>query len=183
MAENIPAEDPAQHISTDNETFQAISTEIIAMSEADQAMRKSGTWDASIDVKHTARLRQIVADIGWPTISKVGQQASLMAWLLVQHADHDRDFQRTCLALMRAQSGGEVSPQNIAYLEDRVRVGAGRPQLYGTQFHTNQQGDLEPLPIEDQEQVDIRRAQVGLSTLAEYASLIQMGSKSKKKSN
>ena len=158
---------------TNNEAFETFGDEIITMSEADQAMRKSGTWGASIDVKHTARMQQIVTDIGWPTISKVGKRASQMAWLLAQHADHDGDFQRACLALMRAQPSGEVSPQNIAYLEDRVRVGEGRPQLYGTQFHTNKQGDLEPLPIEDQEQVDARRADAGLGTLAEYAAIMQ----------
>jgi hypothetical protein len=118
-------------------------------------------------------MQQIVADSGWPTISKVGQHASHMAWLLVQHADHDRDFQRSCLALMRAQLVGEVNPQDIAYLEDRVRVGEGRPQLYGTQFHTNEQGELEPYPIEDQNQVDTRRAEVGLSSLAEYAAMMR----------
>jgi len=160
-------------MSNSNEAFESIGNEIIAMSEADQAMRRSKTWDASIDVKHTARMQQIVADIGWPTISKVGERASQMAWLLVQHADHDRDFQRACLALMRAQAAGEVSPQNIAYLEDRVRVGEGRPQLYGTQFHANAQGELEPFPIENQEQVDTRRAEVGLGTLAEYTATMQ----------
>ncbi len=155
-------------VSGKNNTFQAISAEIIAMSEADQAMRKSGVWDASVDVRNTARIRQIIAEIGWPTISKVGKQAAQMAWLLVQHAGHDRDFQRACLALMRAQPSGEVDARNIAYLEDRVRVGEGRPQLYGTQFHASDQGALEPFPIEDQDQVDARRAEVGLGTLADY---------------
>ncbi len=156
-----------------NDTFQAISAEMIAMSEADQAMRKSSVWDTSIDVRNTARMRQIVAEIGWPTISKVGKQAAQMAWLLVQHAGHDRDFQRTCLALMRAQPAGEVDARNIAYLEDRVRVSEGRPQLYGTQFHASEQGVLEPFPIEDQDQVDTRRAEVGLGTLAEYTANIR----------
>lgn len=160
-------------MSTSNESFQALGAEIIAMSEADQAMRKSKVWDASVDERNTARMRQIVAEIGWPTISKVGPQASQMAWLLVQHADRDRDFQRACLALMRAQPAGEVDVSTIAYLEDRVRIGEGRPQLYGTQFHANEQGELEPFPIEDQEQVDARRAEVGLGTLAEYADQMQ----------
>jgi hypothetical protein len=168
-------------IDKNEEALRELGAEIVAMSKADQAMRKSRTWDASIDVKHTARMHQIVAAIGWPTISKVGQQASHMAWLLVQHADHDRDFQRACLALMRAQPAAEVNPQNIAYLEDRVRIGEGRPQLFGTQFHTNKQGELEPLPIENPEQVDARRTAIGLSTLAEYAPLMQTESKAKQK--
>lgn len=150
------------------EQLQAIATEIIAMSERDQAMRKSGQWDASIDVANTARMREIVDQIGWPTVSKVGAQASSSAWLLVQHADHDHAFQRRCLALMQSQSAGEVKLSHIAYLEDRVRVGEGQPQLYGTQFYTNEHGNFGPSPIEDPGNVDLRRAAVGLSPLVEY---------------
>src|SRR5258708_30361017 len=127
-----------ERMSMSKEHVQAIVSEILTMSEADQHMRKSGEWDASLDVKHTERMRQIVAEMGWPSISKVGAAASRQAWLLVQHADHDREFQRMCLALMKAQPTEEVHVQDIAYLEDRVRVGDGRPQLYGTQFCTNE---------------------------------------------
>jgi len=165
-------------MSTQKETLQALGDEILTMSEADQAMRTSGVWDSSLDKKHTLRMQQIVAAIGWPTISKVGERASQMAWLLVQHADHDRVFQQACLALMKAQPAEEVNMRNIAYLEDRVCVGEGRPQRYGTQFRTNEQGDLEPFPIEDREQVDARRAELGLSSLAEYALRLQSSRKS-----
>lgn len=150
------------------EQLQAIATELIAMSERDQAMRKSGQWDASIDIANTARMREIVDQIGWPTVSKVGVQPSSCAWLLVQHADHDRTFQKQCLALMQAQSDGEVKLPHIAYLEDRVRVGEGQPQLYGTQFYTDEQGRFGPSPIEDPDSIDLRRASMGLRPLAEY---------------
>ena len=149
-----------------DQSHQAIADEIIAMSEADQAMRNSETWDESIDVKNTQRMKEIIAAIGWPTISKVGSQASFMAWLLIQHADRDNEFQQFCLALMKAEPANEVERQNIAYLEDRVRVHQNQPQIYGTQFYTNEQGELAPSPIEDPENVDKRRAEVGLGTLA-----------------
>jgi hypothetical protein len=63
------------------------------MSEVDQKMRKSEQWDSSIDLANTQRMKEIVEQMGWPTRSKVGGHASEMAWLLVQHADHDRAFQ------------------------------------------------------------------------------------------
>jgi len=139
------------------------------MSEADQQMRKSGQWDSSIDVANTQRMKEIVEQMGWPTRSKVGGHASEMAWLLVQHADLDHDFQRMCLELMQAQAAGEVSPGNIAYLEDRVRVGERRLQLYGTQFFVDETGILGPKPIEDADHVDERRQAVGLQPLSDYA--------------
>ncbi len=151
------------------DAFKAIADEIMKMSEVDQKMRKSGQWDSSIDVENTQRMKEIVEQIGWPTRSKVGRHASESAWLLVQHADHDRAFQKMCLDLMKAQSAGEVSPANIAYLEDRVRVGEGRPQLYGTQFYADEAGHVGPKPIEDPDNVDERRKAVGLQPLSEYA--------------
>src|SRR5260370_27596485 len=74
------------------------------------------------------------------TRSTVGKYASESAWLLVQHADHDLAFQKMCLDLMKAQAAGEVSPANMACLEDRGRVGEGRPQFYGTQFYADEAG-------------------------------------------
>lgn len=43
----------------------------------------------------------------------------------------------------------------------------GRPQRYGTQF-TQVAGDLAPSPIEDPDDLDERRAAVGLPPFAEY---------------
>ena len=107
------------------------------MADEDQRMRREASagarsLDPSVDERNTRRMRTIVSEIGWPTVSKVGTQAEHMAWLLVQHAEHE--FQKECLALMEREPPHEVCPQHVAYLEDRVRVREGRPQRYGTQL-------------------------------------------------
>jgi hypothetical protein len=153
--------------------WQAIAAEIISMSEADQQMRMSRVWDSTVDVRNTRRMKVIVQQMGWPTRAKVGAEASHRAWLLVQHADHDRQFQEYCLALMKAQGSNEVSAADIAYLEDRVRVKSGQPQLYATQFYVDAAGAFGPGPIEDRDNVDERRKAVGLVSLAEYMTVMQ----------
>jgi hypothetical protein len=145
----------------------AIASEILAMAERDQAMRRSGSYDPAVDRDNTERMKTIVAAIGWPTRSKVGEIAEHAAWLLTQHADHDRAFQRSCLALMSAEPPTEVCARHLAYLEDRIRVAEERPQRYGTQFRQSC-GALEPAPIEDVEHLDERRAAVGLEPFAAY---------------
>jgi hypothetical protein len=149
----------------------AIAAELVQMSDDDQVMRrKMQTTHAelsSVDARNTQRLREIVAEIGWPTRSKVGEQAEHLAWLLVQHADRDVAFQRQCLALMEAESAVEVCPRHRAYLKDRIRLAEGRLQRYGTQLRMTDHG-LEPAPIEDPEGVDDRRHGVGLEPIAEY---------------
>ena len=84
---------------------------------------------------------------------------------MAQHADLDQDFQQHALSLMRDLPESEVNPRNVAYLEDRVRVGQGRPQFYGTQGKI-ECGIVKAFPIEDKAGVDRRRAALGMSTVA-----------------
>lgn len=153
-------------------TNPKLRTKLMAMAKADQTMRvnaieKGAAWDSSLDKKHTQQLKQIIAQYGWPTIGMVGGEASNDAWLIAQHADHDLPFQKECLALLKALPPGEVSPHNIAYLEDRILVAEHKPQMYGTQFQGTGK-DLKPQPIEDEIHIDERRKAMQLGTLAEY---------------
>jgi hypothetical protein len=120
------------------------------------------------DNENTLWLKQVVETCGWPTRTFAGTDGASAAWLLIQHADAEPLFQRKCLDLMVKLPRGEVSQQDIAYLTDRVLLAEGKKQIYGTQF-TRETGELKPRPIEDQSNVDKRRAEVGLLPLAEYA--------------
>lgn len=149
--------------------FPKITVEIEAMIKIDQDMREKnllehGTWDDTVDAKNTERMKEIVAEIGWPTVSKVGEDVSHKAWLLIQHADRDVEFQKTCLTLMKQEPNGELNLTDIAMLEDRVRVNSGQQQLYGTQFQQID-GEYKPRPIENEANVNERRKQMNLDTL------------------
>jgi hypothetical protein len=78
--------------------------------------------------------------------------------------------------LKKALQDGDVSGQNYALLLDRVLVGEGKPQLYGTQaLPFVQWTEQEPklAPIEDEKNVDERRQKVGLPSLDEYRKLLK----------
>lgn len=126
-----------------------------------------------IDEKNTARLKALVAEHGWLGKSLVGEDGAHAAWLLVQHADKDRTFQKDCLEKMKEGfKGGEVSGKDLAYLVDRVAVAEKKKQIYGTQFQ-GKSGNMKPQPIEDEQHVDERRRSVGLSTMGEYEKQMQ----------
>lgn len=159
-----------------SEIYTIVANELLRMAEIDQTMRQRAMeghpWDAAVDAANTSRMKELVAVYGWPTITNVGREASQAAWLLVQHADHDPDFQAHCLALMKQLAPGDVSPVDIAYLEDRVRVHSGQPQRYGTQFY--RAGDtFGPRPIEDWSLLDERRAAAGLQPFAAYRAIME----------
>lgn len=160
---------------TSKKQFEAIAAELKAMYEEDQMMRrqylsdrKNQKWDDSIDLRNTKRLQEIIEDIGWPSISKVGDEGAMHAWLLAQHADHNPQFQKRCLALMKDESKDDVDTQDIAFLEDRIAVGEGRPQLYGTQFYEDSDGQTKPRPILDPKNIEKRRKEMGLDSFEEY---------------
>lgn len=122
----------------------------------------------SVDKNNTDWLKQVVQQHGWTGKSLVGVDGAHAAWLLVQHADHDVNFQKQCLLLMeKAVKSGEADGKDFAFLTDRVRTGEGKLQLYGTQMMLKDGGKYVPLPIEDESNVDKRRAEIGLPPLAE----------------
>ncbi len=133
-----------------------------------ETVKKAG----DVDRKHQARLKEIIVKYGWPGLNMVGKDASQSAWLIAQHADMDPALQKKCLELMKAAPKGEVDPSNVAYLTDRVLIGEKKKQLYGTQL-VGKNGVLEPQPIEDEANVDKRRAEVGLPPLADYLKIAQ----------
>ncbi len=147
---------------------QALHDELIGMFERDQAGRTGGA-DHAGDVVRTTRLAEILDEHGWPTYDLVGEDGEDAAWTIAQHADHDPDFQRRALGLLRtAVAAGQASPGNLAYLADRVAVGAGEPQTYGTQVGCGPDGPAPATPLADAAAVDNLRAEVGLPPLADY---------------
>ncbi|WP_109210268.1 MULTISPECIES: DUF6624 domain-containing protein [Microbacterium] len=146
----------------------ALSAELLTMLAQDQADRHTGDGEGT-DEERTERLREIIEAHGWPTYSLVGEEAEDAAWAIAQHSDHDPAFQREALEWLRvAVENGDASGGNLAYLTDRVAVGAGDPQTYGTQIGCGDDGPSPATPIADEATVDERRAGVGLPPLADY---------------
>ncbi|MEE8169278.1 MAG: DUF6624 domain-containing protein, partial [Phycisphaerae bacterium] len=151
----------------------SLRAELLKRMREDQRIRTTPSpnmreW-RRIDADNTAFMKSVIEKHGWPCKSLVGADGAQAAFLLVQHAAADPDFQKTCLKLLTiAVKHKEASAAHMAYLTDRVLVMDGKPQRYGTQFHTVD-GESKPLPIEDEPNVDARRNEVGLPPLEDYA--------------
>ena len=155
---------------------------LIALGQADQATRDAPGIGDSIrdpgfvrrmnqgDSANAAALMAIVRRYGWPTRRLVGAAASHMAFLIAQH---NPAIQHEALRLMQTAPSGEVSPTDVAMLEDRVRVSDSLPQRYGTQLSMTGTGPARFAPIEDPEHLDARRARAGLPPLAVYMCMMR----------
>jgi hypothetical protein len=131
---------------------------------------------AAVHEKNALRLREIMAQIGWPTERVVGKRAAEAAWLIAQHAIAHPQFQRSCLEFLAMAAREQLVPAwQPAMLEDRIRVFEGRPQLYGTQLEPDEHGNMRPHTIEDPKGVDERRRAVSLEPLAEVLARTNRG--------
>ena len=161
-------------------TNEALGAELLRMADEDRRAReelllagrlpRDGYSPAMREVheRNNARMREIVAAHGWPGRRLVGDGAGAAAWLVVQHAMLDPEFQSACLPLLEAAvCEGDAPAWQFAYLLDRVRLARGEPQAYGTQYVPVEGGKSVPWEIEDPAGVDARRRAAGLSTLAE----------------
>lgn len=132
--------------------------------QGDSAARAMDLVDAPL----LARLREIVALRGWPGRPLVADDGAHAAWLIIQHAP--ADVQRSLLPLIRsAITRGEGRLGDLALIEDRVLVAAGKPQLYGSQMRYSSTGGAPMLDsLVRPECVDLRRSAMGLDPLADY---------------
>lgn len=135
--------------------------------------RKSKEWDelAKKITHHDSVNEKTVTDIldkhGWLGPDVVGANGNTALFLVIQHADIG--VQQKYLPMMReAVKNKKAKPSSLALLEDRVALGTGGKQIYGSQVNRDDNGVYYVMELEDPEHVDERRAQVGLPPLGEY---------------
>ena len=148
--------------------------ELLEMKKKDQDARTEALPGGSryiylIQKQNLTRLKEIVAQVGWPTTSMVGTDGSEAAWLLVQHADSEPAFQLQVLTTLEPLvRTGDISPKDYAYLYDRTHT----PQRYGTQGECDAGAVWHPRAIESGGEVDQRRAAIGLPPMRDYTGLM-----------
>lgn len=171
-----------------------IAATIIALKEEDLQLRDQLAQNGQLgegyheEMKNlhnrNARILDDIIDaIGYPTIDKVGKEASEAAWLVIQHSIGQPGFMRKCAALLEEAVRKHLAdPKNLAYLTDRIAVLEGKQQLYGTQFDWDENGELNPVLIDDLSQVNQRRKSIGLNTLEEQTEIIRRQAKEENQS-
>lgn len=114
------------------------------------------------------KVKSLLDKYGWLGPEIVSIQGNQTLFLVIQHSD--QQTQEKYLPMMReAVKEGKAQGNSLALLEDRVALGQGKKQIYGSQIGRNNETKLYyVLPLSDPENVDKRRAEVGLQPLAEY---------------
>ncbi len=163
-----------------------LKTEIEKIGELDQKYRimmdsvaKKHGWDSKqmdelwmkqseLDSLNLLRVEEIIAKYGYPGKSLVGNESSTV-FFVIQHSDSE--IQEKYLPILKESADkGELSWSSLALLIDRIKTSKGEKQTYGSQLSVNYEtNQYEFFPIEDEINVNKRRAEVGLCPLKKYA--------------
>ncbi|WP_415325544.1 DUF6624 domain-containing protein [Chryseobacterium sp. MMS23-Vi53] len=114
------------------------------------------------------KVKKILDEKGWVGKDKVGAQANSTLFLVIQHSD--LETQKKYLPMMKeAVKKGNASSASLALLIDRIEIREGRKQIYGSQIGINKNNSTYyVLPLIDPDNVDKRRAEVGLDPISDY---------------
>jgi hypothetical protein len=125
------------------------------------------------DSVNLIKVTSILDKHGWLGADVIGTEGNQALFLVIQHAD--LATQQKYLPMMQAAvKNRKASPGSLALLEDRVALRTGKKQIYGSQVGMDDAGKPYVMPLEDPDNVDKRRAEVGLRPLADYVNNWQM---------
>jgi len=113
-------------------------------------------------------LHKVLDKYGWPGIKEVEIEGADAAWYIAQNAIALPNTMRYALSLLKTAVINNNAPAwHLAFLEDAILFFEGKPQIYGTQFDWDREGNMVPYNIAEADSVDERRLSVGLNTLAD----------------
>lgn len=127
-----------------------------------------------VDSLNMIVIKKLFKQYGFLGFEEVGKKGSHNFWLIIQHSDQDPKFQEDVLQEMKKHiERKNADGTDYAYLIDRVNVNTGKLQMYGTQARrSHATGKVEILNLFEPENVNKRRAEVGLGTIEEYIEML-----------
>lgn len=143
--------------------------EKLDISDDEKFVLKSKNSDnlSYFDKENLKKLIAIKPQNSWFKQSIIGQENAETAFLIIQHAPSDIQ-QKYYEELKEAALSKEMDSSEFAMFDDRIRMGKGEKQLYGSQFRC-ENGKMTVYPIADFTNIDKRRKEMGFTqTFEEY---------------
>ncbi|WP_162055771.1 DUF6624 domain-containing protein [Pontibacter pamirensis] len=191
FTQNLNDVDVCKSIEKEKVSNPKLQMELVKMYVDDQAVRGNLQEDIitkyslikaeianegeGVDDRNRERLKEIFREHGFPTKEMVGKDAMSGIFIMIQHADYDKEWQKSQLPnIEQAVQNGDMDGQSYAYLYDRIKSNAGEKQRYGTQFsHIDPANKtVELAPTEDMENLDKRRMEAGMMPIEMYKEIM-----------
>ena len=113
------------------------------------------------------KVSKILDTQGWPSKNKIGVRGTSTLFLVIQHSNLKTQLKYLPL-ITRAVESDNLPKRQYAMFYDRLVLGQGKRQVYGTQLAIGKESkDPYVLPLDDAKNVDKRRAEMGLNSMQE----------------
>lgn len=176
----------ADVVSLERQLYAAIARELVSVgledqkyrSKLDEVVRKYGAESKELrelsdamdkaDSINLIKVASVIDSYGWLGPEEIGAEANRTLFMVIQHSPLKAQ-EKYLPVLRQAVKDGKAKAGNLALLEDRMALKNGRKQIFGSQVAWNMKtNEYWVLPLEDPDNVDKRRAEVGLVPLADY---------------
>ncbi len=162
--------------------YALLRTELEEVYDVDQSIRNIH-WDSfpspeaskvhsmkmmAVDSVNQTKVFPIIEQYGWLPKSKVGEKAASAMFYVVQHSSLET-IEKYLPQMEALAKQGEASATDAARMRDRLLMFQGKKQIYGTQAASwvRPEGGQVIWPIEDVENVNKRRKEIGFTTTVE----------------
>lgn len=153
-----------------------IKDEIISMMVTDKKLKdKKLEFNNGLEVenkdvlnlqrKNTKRLKEIIKDYGFPTISLVGKDGNDAVFHLVHSSTEDIKFASKIYKQLSKLPKSEINLKEYAIFEDTLNYYVRKPQVYGTKYYYNLEGFYVPWELYDKKNVNRFRKSIGFDSL------------------
>lgn len=145
---------------------------------ADDEKRLTEEMNAG-DADHAAYVRTLIQEVGWIDASRFGRECAEQVMMLVQKSG-DLRLMLTAMPFLKSDAkAGRIRGDGYCLLHDRAQTYLNRPQRYGSQVvGTSRSGGLPDkvylYPVEDMENVDRLRTEMGLPRLKVYLNILSL---------
>ncbi len=130
-------------------------------------LEQIGQWAQTV-----AYLKTVITEVGWIDVERFGYAASNAAFYIAHHSS-DLPLMMTALPGVEKDAlAGRTEGEDYALLFDRVQLGLGRKQRYGTQVGFDAANRAFVLSIEEPGRVDQLRESLDMMPLGAYVQAV-----------
>lgn len=152
---------PVNYVEVDCNKKKEILSEVFI---SDQKIRLENNLIkyAKEDHRNQELIISIIEKCGMPTLKEVNQEQMDAIWLGLQHTENKYRIKYFPL-IENAVKNGDLRKEQYALMKDRILMGEGKPQIFGSQIKNGKLYDLD-----EPETVNDRRREMGLEPIEDY---------------
>jgi hypothetical protein len=151
-----------------NRIIALLNDQSMPAPEKDARVKELGDMITRNDRMRTQRLKEIFQTTDLAQMAQIDAGMARSAFLIIIHAENDAPFQKSQLPVaFELGKKGIIGNQEYSILVDKIAVGEGKPQVYGTQGECKNNA-WQVVGEHDRAAIVAARTEIGLEPLDDY---------------